>query len=97
MPRTVDWRSQDAGDALKELDRAGLAWKFLRRNPEYREDYRRALDRIAAGAITEESAMAARVRLAFRPTTRLKIYLYGYIIQIQLSQRLEPRNGRQDA
>ena len=47
MPRTMDWRSQNAGDALKELDRAGLAWEFLRRNPEYREDYRRALERIA--------------------------------------------------
>ena len=70
MPRTMDWRSQDAGDALKELDRAGLAWEFLRRNPEYREDYRRALERIAAGAITEEAAMAAiscRSRRASKP------------------------------
>ena len=73
MPRTTDWRSQDAGDALKELDRAGLAWEFLRRNPEYREDYRRALERIAAGAITEEAAMAPISRrwgLSFRPRSR---------------------------
>jgi len=73
MPRTMDWRSQDAGDALKELDRAGFAWEFLRRNPEYRQDYRRALERIAAGAITEEAAMAAISRrwgLSFRPRSR---------------------------
>ena len=31
----------------KELDRAGFAREFLRRNPEYREDYRRALERVA--------------------------------------------------
>ena len=37
MPRTMDWRSPNAADALKELDRSGLAWEFLRRNPEYRE------------------------------------------------------------
>lgn len=73
MPRTMDWRSQDAGDALKELDRAGLAWEFLRRNPEYREDYRRTLERIAAGAITEEAAMteiSRRWGLSFRPRPR---------------------------
>src|ERR1700733_7973177 len=73
MARTMDWRSPNAGDALRHLDRAGLAWEFLRRNPEYREDYRRALERIAAGAITEEAAMAASSRrwgLAFRPRAR---------------------------
>jgi hypothetical protein len=69
----MDWRLQDASDALKELDRAGLAWEFLRRNPEYREDYRRALERIASGAITEEAAMAQISRrwgLSFRPRSR---------------------------
>jgi hypothetical protein len=73
MPRTVDWRSQDAGDPLKELDRAGLAWEFLRRNSEYREDYRRALERIASGVITEEAAMteiSRRWGLSFRPRSR---------------------------
>ena len=45
MPRTTDWRSQHAVDALLELDRAGLAWEFLRRNPDYREDFRQTLQR----------------------------------------------------
>ena len=73
MPKTMDWRSQDAADSLKELDRSGLAWEFLRRNPEYREDYRQALQRIASGAITEEAAMAEISRrwgLSFRPRSR---------------------------
>ena len=69
----MDWRLQDAGDALKELDRAGLAWEFLRRNPEYRENYRQALERIASGVITEEAAMteiSRRWGLSFRPRSR---------------------------
>jgi hypothetical protein len=73
MPNTMDWRSQDAVDALKELDRSDLAWEFLRRNPEYREDYREALRRVASGAITEEAAMAEISRrwgLSFRPRSR---------------------------
>jgi hypothetical protein len=57
MPRTTDWRSQHAVDALLELDRAGLAWEFLRRNPDYREDFRQILQRIASGEIREEAAM----------------------------------------
>jgi hypothetical protein len=73
MPRTIDWRSPASNDALKELDRSGLAWEFLRRNPEYREDYRRALQRIASGVITEEAAMteiSRRWGLSFRPRSR---------------------------
>jgi hypothetical protein len=57
MPRTTDWRSQDAVDALLDLDRAGLAWEFLRRNPDYREDFRQTSQRIASGEISEEAAM----------------------------------------
>lgn len=58
MPRTVDWRSPDAAEALKNLDRPGLAWEFLRRNPEYREHYRRTLERIGSGVTTKEAAQA---------------------------------------
>ena len=73
MPKTTDWRTQGAGDALKDLDRSDLAWEFLRRNPDYQEDYRRALRRIASGAITEEAAMteiSRRWGLSFRPRSR---------------------------
>ncbi len=56
MPRTTDWRSPQAVDALLELDRADLAWEFLRRNPDYREDLRQTLQRVATGEISEEAA-----------------------------------------
>ena len=74
MPRTTDWRSQHAVDALLELDRAGLAWEFLRRNPDYREDFRQTLQRIASGEISEEAAMtefSRRWGVSFRPRSRL--------------------------
>ena len=74
MPRTTDWRSQHAVDALLELDRAGLAWEFLRRNPDYRENFRQTLQRIASGEISEEAAMTELSRrwgLSFRPRSRL--------------------------
>ena len=73
MPKTTDWRTQGASDALKDLDRSDLAWEFLRRNPDYQEDYRKALQRIALGAVTEEAAMAdisRRWGLSFRPRSR---------------------------
>lgn len=74
MPRTTDWRSQDAVDTLLELDRAGLAWEFLRRNPDYREDFSQTLQRVATGEISEETAMtefSRRWGLSFRPRSRL--------------------------
>ena len=74
MPRTMDWRSQHAVDALLELDRAGLAWEFLRRNPDYRVDSDRTLQRIASGEISEEAAVtefSRRWGVSFRPRSRL--------------------------
>ena len=74
MPRTTDWRSQDSVDALLEPDRAGLAWEFLRRNPDYREDFRQTLRRVATGEISEDVAMtefSRRWGLSFRPRSRL--------------------------
>ena len=41
MTKRPDWRSPGYVDALKDLDRAGFAWEFLRRNPAYRDDYDR--------------------------------------------------------
>ena len=46
-----DWRSPAAYDYAKTLQSAGLAWEFLRRNPEYRADYRTAADDDGADAI----------------------------------------------
>ena len=37
MATKPDWRQASAYD-LNQLDRAGLAWEFLRRNPQYRRE-----------------------------------------------------------
>jgi hypothetical protein len=57
MPRTRDWRSPEAAAALKDLDRSGLAWEFLRRNPEFREHYASILKRIESNAVSEEAGL----------------------------------------
>ena len=35
-----DWRSPAAYAYLNDLDLAGFAWEFLRRNPDYRRNFR---------------------------------------------------------
>lgn len=40
MPKP-DWRSSSAYDHIRKINASGLAWEFLRRNPDYRRDYRR--------------------------------------------------------
>ena len=38
MPN-LDWRSPEAYSKLQNADLTGLAWEYLRRNPEYRKQY----------------------------------------------------------
>lgn len=40
MPPVPDWRSAAAYAYLDDLKPAELAWEFLRRNSDYRRDYR---------------------------------------------------------
>ena len=35
----MDWRTENDYDFCEQLDAAGWAWQFLRREPEYRADY----------------------------------------------------------
>lgn len=37
----ADWRSSERYEALSELSSADLAWEFLRRNPQYQDDFAR--------------------------------------------------------
>lgn len=32
-----DWQNPDRYTAINEVDRAGLAWEFVRRDPQYRD------------------------------------------------------------
>jgi hypothetical protein len=68
MPVVFNWRSPIESDYLKQLDRPGFAWEFLRRNPGYQEDYetivRGAASDAGSGGVTSE-ALAWRWGLAF--------------------------------
>jgi hypothetical protein len=46
-----DWRSPQFEERLGRLDRGGVAFEFLRRNPQYRQDYVETLTRIASGGM----------------------------------------------
>lgn len=39
MPKQGTWRISAAYDYVYDLDAPDLAWEFLRRNPEYQQDY----------------------------------------------------------
>src|SRR5262249_21282207 len=52
-PPASDWRSLARQDYLKDLDRPGFAWEFLRRNPAYQEDYNTIAREAASDAADE--------------------------------------------
>ena len=64
MPPPIDWRSPHAYAYLSELDEAGIAWEFLRRNPDFCRD----CDAVRAGTLAPD-ALAERwgVRWPCRP------------------------------
>ena len=41
-----DWRNKAVYDYTNDLDLNGWAWEFLRRNPEYRKDWKKELNQI---------------------------------------------------
>ena len=45
MPSAPDWRSASAYAHAYEFDLREFAWEYLRRNPDYRQDYRAAVRR----------------------------------------------------
>jgi hypothetical protein len=66
----ADWRSPETIERLNRLERPGFALEFLRRNDEYRRDYRQTMEQISRGELdadTAHSALARRWGLSFRP------------------------------
>ena len=59
-----DWRSAEAYDYVRDLDPADMAWEFLRRNPDYRQDF----DRLARERpdTDRDAALLHRWGLRFR-------------------------------
>lgn len=66
MTKRPDWRSPEYVDALKNLDRAGFAWEFLRRNPAYREDYDELAEDTDEPGLSSET-VGGNWGLSFRP------------------------------
>ena len=44
MEKPPDWRSENYAKAYENYDRTDFAQEFLRRNPEYRDQYSEAVD-----------------------------------------------------
>ncbi len=73
MPDDDSWRSPESTAYLDRVQRVGFAWEFLRRNPDYQEDYERMSRLLASGtavALEVALALAQRWSLSFpvRPT-----------------------------
>jgi hypothetical protein len=60
MPKYSNWRSDAAYDYVDDLYSPELAWEYLRRNPDYQREYRKAL------RLSGEEAFAERWGLRFR-------------------------------
>jgi hypothetical protein len=65
MRKRPDWRSPNYAEVLKDLDRSGFAWEFLRRNPAYRKDYDRISEDVDEGDPRADAA-CERWGLSFR-------------------------------
>lgn len=64
-----NWRSPQFEEQLGRLDRGGVAFEFLRRNKEYRQDFAETLARIASGGAdkaAEIERLSRRWGLSFR-------------------------------
>lgn len=66
MPEGSDWRNAANYNYLQSLEPAALAWEFLRRNADYRQDYGRTSREADAMGV---DALMARwgVRFPHRP------------------------------
>lgn len=62
-----DWRTTDAYDYLADLDTAGVAFEFLRRNPDYQADCKHAVnqDKLDSDEDAKTADFAHRWGLAF--------------------------------
>ena len=64
MPE-FDWRSPETYRPIQDVNAAGFAWEFLRRNPDYRRDVRKRSDKLPATS-TRADAQARHWGLPFR-------------------------------
>jgi len=62
MPPGPDWLDPKTNADLAALDPPGFAQEFLRRNPEYRRQYRLAMSQVAQDTLDQTAATAAIAR-----------------------------------
>lgn len=60
-----DWRLQQTERALNRLERQGFAWEFLRRNPDYRNEYDRLRSTLASRPGASQRSAAPQWGLRF--------------------------------
>ena len=65
MPLAPDWRSASAYAHAYEFDLREFAWEYLRRNPDYQQDYRAAVRRAERRPV-ERIAVRWGLRFPFR-------------------------------
>ncbi|MHC1548011.1 transcriptional regulator domain-containing protein [Phyllobacterium sp. K27] len=58
MEPLQDWQSPHFEHQLSSLDRGGVSFEFLRRNREYRTDYKTTLEEIISGKARKDEAIA---------------------------------------
>lgn len=61
----ADWRSDERYAAVNEFSPAELAWEFLRRNPDYQQDFRTWNEVASGGTSRVDDARWARWGLTF--------------------------------
>jgi hypothetical protein len=69
MSTRPNWRTPSATTSLHQLDRAGFAWEFLRRNPNYRKEFAQ-IPKEAANTEAARVATGERWGLCFRVRSR---------------------------
>lgn len=74
MPKS-DWRSSEDYAPLNGLDGAGLAWEYLRRNPDFERDRRRleGAARQDQAPSSEVAAFARRWGVRFRANPKERV------------------------
>ena len=69
MEKPPDWRSENYAKAYENYDRTDFAQEFLRRNPQYRAEYRAVMKSGRSRDLEREEEMARRWGLSFSLST----------------------------
>jgi hypothetical protein len=68
-----DWRSEERYADVQACSAAALAWEFLRRNPDYTEEFARDGRDASSGRTDADGVRLARWGLSFRRSSRSQL------------------------